>query len=167
MLDNPAIDSSATTNIAPVKRYAPPNQRIRSLSRRKSRGDRLERVNSYSNDGEKNQVSASRSTASDDAGGRYQANENHRTGLIPLQGCSGSDAFQLLNDHAEYFTSGHEANEMNERPVMYTKRSPWGQSMLPHQLMSQAGGVSSPGSQKDFLSELRLAMRGTNVSFDT
>ncbi|KAJ8559260.1 hypothetical protein K7X08_000028 [Anisodus acutangulus] len=168
MLDNPAIDSSATTNIAPVKRYAPPNQRIRSLGRRKSGGDRLERVNNYSNDGEKNQVSASRSRASDDAGGRYQANENHRTGLIPLQGCSGSDAFQLLNDRwmAALNAYNNLPYDSPERPVMYTKRSPWGQSMLPHQLMSQAGGVSSPGSQKDFLSELRLAMRGTNVSFD-
>ncbi|KAK6780143.1 hypothetical protein RDI58_022327 [Solanum bulbocastanum] len=50
-----------------------------------------------------------------------------------------------------------------ERPVMYTKRSPWGQSMLPHQLMLRAGGVSSPGLQ-DFSSELRLAIQGTSVS---
>lgn len=80
-----------------------------------------------------------------------------------------------------------------ERPVMYTKRSPWGQSMLLHQvrgsfavsqllsptfcfslhdhwifsfhcqLMLQAGGVSSPGLQ-DFSSELRLAIQGTSVS---
>uniref|UniRef100_A0A3Q7I0G1 Uncharacterized protein n=1 Tax=Solanum lycopersicum TaxID=4081 RepID=A0A3Q7I0G1_SOLLC len=34
--------------------------------------------------------------------------------------------------------------DSSERPVMYTERSPWGQSMLPHQLMLQAGGVSSP-----------------------
>ncbi|XP_059305095.1 uncharacterized protein LOC132056771 isoform X2 [Lycium ferocissimum] len=151
MLENAAIDSPATPNIATFKRYAPPNHRNRSLGRRKSGGDRLERVNSNSNDGEKNQISASRSTSSDDAIGRYQVNENHRTGLIPLEGCSSSDAFQLLN---------------NQRPVMYTKRSPWGQSMLPHQLTSQAGAVSSPGPQKDFLSELRLAMHGASVSPD-
>uniref|UniRef100_A0A0V0HJ78 Putative ovule protein n=1 Tax=Solanum chacoense TaxID=4108 RepID=A0A0V0HJ78_SOLCH len=99
MVEIPSIDSSATTNIAPLKRYAPPSQRNRSLGRQKSGGDRLEQVNSNSNDGEKNQISASRSKSSDDAGGRYQVNGNHWTGLIPLQGCSGNDAFQLLNSH--------------------------------------------------------------------
>ncbi|MCE5166134.1 hypothetical protein HAX54_014980 [Datura stramonium] len=135
MLEVPAIDLSDTTNIAPVKRYAPPNQRNRSLGSRKSGGDRLERFNSNSNNGEKNQISASRSTSSDDAGGRYQANENHRTGLIPLQGCSGSDAFQLLDNRwmAALNAYNNLPYDSPERPVMYTKRSPWGQSMLPHQ----------------------------------
>ncbi|KAH0633325.1 hypothetical protein KY289_036205 [Solanum tuberosum] len=38
MVEIPSIDSSATTNIAPLKRYAPPSQRNRSLGRRKSGG---------------------------------------------------------------------------------------------------------------------------------
>ncbi|THG19921.1 hypothetical protein TEA_011266 [Camellia sinensis var. sinensis] len=88
MLENPT-DSSSTPNITTVKRYAPPNQRNRSLSRRKSGGvtwgrngilykghsqcirlsltvgcgreDRFERTNNnYMNDGEKNQVATSR-----------------------------------------------------------------------------------------------------------
>ncbi|XP_060202983.1 uncharacterized protein LOC132631425 [Lycium barbarum] len=168
MLENAAIDSPATPNIATFKRYAPPNHRNRSLGRRKSGGDRLERVNSNSNDGEKNQISASRSTSSVDAIGRYQVNENHRTGLIPLEGCSSSDAFQLLNNRwmAALGAYNNLPYDSSERPVMYTKRSPWGQSMLPHQLTSQAGAVSSPGPQKDFLSELRLAMHGASVSPD-
>ncbi|OIT25803.1 PREDICTED: uncharacterized protein LOC109215824 isoform X2 [Nicotiana attenuata] len=167
MLESPAIDSSITARIATVKRYAPPNQRNRSLGRRKSGGDHLERANGNSNDGEKNQISASRSTSTlDDAGGRYQANDSHRTGLIPLQGCSGSDAFQLLNNRwmAALNAYNNLPYDSPERPVMYTKKSHWGHAMVPHQLMSQGGGASSSGLQKDFLSELQLAMHGTSVS---
>ncbi|XP_049408613.1 uncharacterized protein LOC125871933 isoform X3 [Solanum stenotomum] len=75
MVEIPSIDSSATTNIAPLKRYAPPSQRNRSLGRRKSGGGWMAALNAYNN--------------------------------LPY--------------------------DSSERPVMYTKRSPWGQSMLPHQ----------------------------------
>ncbi|XP_009610106.1 uncharacterized protein LOC107781663 isoform X2 [Nicotiana tabacum] len=106
MLEIPAIDSSITASIATVKRYAPPNQRNRSLGRRKSGGGWMAALNAYNN--------------------------------LPY--------------------------DSPERPVMYTKRSPWGHAMLPHQLMSQAGGASSSGLQKDFLSELQLAIHGTSAS---
>ncbi|MCD7473517.1 hypothetical protein HAX54_015424 [Datura stramonium] len=99
---------SATDNTVTVKRYAPPNQRNRALGRRKSGGDRLERASSYASDGEKNQMSASKSISTiADAGGVNRVNEYPPTRLIPLQGCCTSEAFQLLNDRM-FLRSNHE-----------------------------------------------------------
>ncbi|KAK4338644.1 hypothetical protein RND71_043131 [Anisodus tanguticus] len=170
MPEHPVADSSATDNTVTVKRYAPPNQRNRSFGRRKSGGDRLERASSYASDGEKNQMSASKSISTiADAGGVNRVNEYPPTRLIPLQGCSTSEAFQLLNDRWTAALNAHNnlPEDSLERPVMYTERSPWGHAMLPHQLMSQAGAGSSTGLQKDFLSELRLAMLNANVISDS
>ncbi|XP_009794452.1 uncharacterized protein LOC107761999 [Nicotiana tabacum] len=169
MPEHPATDLSATDNIGTVKRYAPPNQRNRSLGRRKSGGDRLERANSYASDGEKNQISASSSVSTvADASGVNRANEYPPTRLIPLQGCGTSEAFQLLNDRWAAALNAHNnlPDDSLERPVMYMKRSPWGHAMLPHQLMSQAGAGSSTGPHKDFLNELRLAMLSANAISD-
>ncbi|KAJ8559417.1 hypothetical protein K7X08_003475 [Anisodus acutangulus] len=170
MPEHPVADSLTTDNTVTVKRYAPPNQRNRSLSRRKSGGDRLERASSYASDGEKNLISASKSTSTiADTGGVNQANEYPPTRLIPLQGCSISEAFQLLNDRWAAALNAHNnlPEDSLERPVMYAKRSPWGHAMLPRQLMSQAGAGSSTGLHKDFLSELRLAMLNANVIPDS
>ncbi|XP_055831677.1 uncharacterized protein LOC129900689 [Solanum dulcamara] len=167
MPEHPAADASATDNSATVKRYAPPNQRNRSLGRRKSGGDRLERASNYASDGEKNQMSASKSISTVADAGVNRVNEYPPTKLIPLQGCSTSEAFQLLNDRWAAALNAHNnlPEDSLERPVMYTKRSPWGHAMLPHQLMSQAGAGSSTG-QKDFLSKLQMAMLNAHVNFN-
>ncbi|KAL6967879.1 hypothetical protein U1Q18_044908 [Sarracenia purpurea var. burkii] len=157
MLENPT-ESSSAANIATIKRYAPPNQRNRSVSRRKSGGDRFERINNiYMNDVEKNQVAASRSIPIPDHGdavGSYVANENPHQGLIPLPGCIKSEAFQLLNDRwaAAINAFNDPSIDLAERPVMYSGSgaSAWGQFRLPHQM--------------DFLSELQRAIRDANPS---
>ncbi|GMP90061.1 hypothetical protein CsSME_00041360 [Camellia sinensis var. sinensis] len=141
MLENPT-DSSSTPNITTVKRYAPPNQRNRSLSRRKSGGDRFERTNNnYMNDGEKNQVATSRNIHVADHGdlvGSNVANDNPHSGLISLHGCSRSKAFQLLNDRWVAAISAYNdpSIDLADRPVMYSGSgaSPWGQFRLPHQV---------------------------------
>ncbi|CDP04003.1 unnamed protein product [Coffea canephora] len=169
MLENPAIDSSAAANVAPVKRYAPPNQRNRALGRRKSGGDRLERANSYPNDGEKTQISVPKNVPlinHGDAGSSKRVNENSLVGLIPIHGCCNSEAFQLLNDRwaAAMNALNSLPEDSSERPVLYSRSgSPWGQPMLPHMLMPSA---DSSGLKKDFLSELRYAMRNANAVSD-
>lgn len=63
--------------------------------------DRLERANSYPNDGEKAQTSVPRNVPivnHGDAGSSKRVNENLFVGLIPIHGCCKSEAFQLLND---------------------------------------------------------------------
>ncbi|KAA8550491.1 hypothetical protein F0562_002175 [Nyssa sinensis] len=174
MLENPT-DSSSTPNITTVKRYAPPNQRNRSLSRRKSGGERFERANNiYANDGEKNQVAASRNVPivdHVDAGSGNLVNENPRPGLIALHGCCNSEAYQLMNDRwaAAMNSYNNPSTSLAERPVMYlgTGASAWGNARLPHQLMPPTVGVGPSGSQMDFLSELRRAMRNANASSNT
>ncbi|KAL3517915.1 hypothetical protein ACH5RR_020504 [Cinchona calisaya] len=170
MLENPAVDSSAAAaNVAPVKRYAPPNQRNRSLGRRKSGGDRLERANSHMNDGEKAQVGVPRNVPvfnHGDAGSSKRVNENSLVGFIPIHGCCNSEAFQLLNDRWAVAMNALSSlpEDSSERPVLYSRSgSPWGHAMLPHMLMPSA---ASSGLKKDFLSELRYAMRNANASSD-
>ncbi|XP_052198405.1 uncharacterized protein LOC127805680 isoform X2 [Diospyros lotus] len=137
MLENPSDSSPAAT----VKRYGPPNQRARSLGRRKSGGERIDRINSnYPNDGEKSQIASSRNVpvaGHGDALGSYLANDNTNPGLIPLHGCSKSKSVQLLNQ---------------QRPVMYSgsSASAWGHFRLPHQM--------------DFLNELRRAMHNASAN---
>ena len=63
--------------------------------------DRLERANSYPNDGEKTQISVPKNVPlinHGDAGSSKRVNENSLVGLIPIHGCCNSEAFQLLND---------------------------------------------------------------------
>ncbi|XP_075515047.1 uncharacterized protein LOC142549777 isoform X3 [Primulina tabacum] len=144
MLEIPSVDSSAAAvNIATVKRYAPPNQRNRLLGRRKSVG---EPASTYANDGEKNHISSTKANSMvdhGDAGVNKLSGEIHCSRLIPLHGCSDSEAFQLLN---------------NQRPVLYTKKSAsaWGQAFLPH-----LPTVSS-GLRRDLSSELQQAMNNAN-----
>ncbi|PHU16193.1 hypothetical protein BC332_17398 [Capsicum chinense] len=166
MPEYPAAESSSDSTVT-VKRYAPPNQRNRALGRRKSGGDRLERASSYASDGEKNQMSASKFISTVADSGVNRVNEYPPTKLIPLQGCCTSEAFQLLNDRWAAALNAHNnlPEDSLERPVMYTKKSPWGHGLLPHQLMSQPGAGSSTG-HKDFLSKLQMAMLNPHVNFD-
>lgn len=63
--------------------------------------DRLERASSYPNEGEKNQVAASKNVPNldrRDAGSSILVNENAHARLISLHGCCSSEAFHLLND---------------------------------------------------------------------
>ncbi|CAN0927275.1 hypothetical protein LINGRAHAP2_LOCUS35805 [Linum grandiflorum] len=166
MLENP---TPAPPSDPSVKRYAPPNQRNRSLNRRKS-GDRFDRFGGlYGNDGDKSQThSSSRSIHGidhGDAGMQNLQNENSRGALISLEGCCHSDASQLLNDRwaTVMHTYNDPAIDLSERPVLYSGSvSAWGQFKLPHQMMAAANSVGPSGTQMDFLGELRRAMHGSN-----
>ncbi|KAG6415517.1 uncharacterized protein LOC125191253 [Salvia hispanica] len=154
MLENPSSDAPAAT----VKRYAPPNQRNRSLGRRKSGGDRLERANSYVNDVDRNPVGATKGGGLADHG---DLGYNARAKLIPLQGCCNSEASQLLNNRWAAAMNAHNSlpEDSSERPVVYARKSaaPWGHTILPHLLVQPTGGASA-GLQGDFLNELQKAM---------
>lgn len=54
--------------------------------------------NVYVNDGEKNQHSVSSSGGGGGGGGGNVMSESTRRRLIPLEGCSRSEAVQFLND---------------------------------------------------------------------
>ncbi|KAL5547672.1 hypothetical protein UlMin_002903 [Ulmus minor] len=164
MLENPTTavqGQPGTADPAPVtKRYAPPNQRNRSLNRRKS-ADRYDRTtNAYGSDVEKNQVTASSGLQ----------NENPRSSLIALEGCSNSVASQLMNDRwaAAMQSFNDPSIDPSEKPVMFAEKptSAWGQYRLPHQFMAPTGGAASPGSQMDFLAELRRQMSNSSASLD-
>ncbi|KAL8146758.1 uncharacterized protein LOC141707555 isoform X2 [Apium graveolens] len=155
MLEKPTGDSSN------VKRYAPPNQRNR-LGRRKSGGggEKLERANSYANEGDKAQVAASKKNSSvdrRDASSSIPVNENAPARLISLHGCCESEAFRLLNDRwaATMDAYNNPSIDASERPIMYSGNgaSAWGHFRLPHQM--------------DFLNELKRAMWKANGSSNT
>uniref|UniRef100_A0A2P2MDM3 Uncharacterized protein MANES_13G058400 n=2 Tax=Rhizophora mucronata TaxID=61149 RepID=A0A2P2MDM3_RHIMU len=168
MLENP----TPTAPPDAVKRYAPPNQRNRSLNRRKS--DRFN--NYYVNDGERNQPhgAASRSVPvadhDGDVGSSNVPNESSRPGLIALEGCSRGEASQLLSDRwAAVMNSYNDTSiDLSERPVMYSgsSGSTWPHMRLPHQVMAASNNVGSSGQPIDFLSELCLAIRNANARSD-
>ncbi|KAL4596804.1 hypothetical protein ACB092_12G189700 [Castanea dentata] len=159
-----AAAATATTDPA-IKRYAPPNQRNRPLNRRKS--DRFDRTNNlYANDVDKNQVAGSKNVPVidlGDSGSSNLLNENPRTGLIALQGCSSSEASRLLHDRwsAAMRSYQNPSIDLAERPVMYSGSgsSAWGHK--------QIIGAGPSGSQMDFLGELRRAMCNAHASFST
>ncbi|KAI5311077.1 hypothetical protein L3X38_045544 [Prunus dulcis] len=175
MLENPTSAAAAAADPpANVKRYAPPSQRNRPLNRRKS-ADRFDRTNNPQggSDLEKNQISSSRSLSGMDHGDASSSsllNENSHPGLLALEGCSSSAAFQLLNNRwaAAMHCFNDQSVDLSERPVMYTGGgSAWGQFQLPHQLMASTGGAGSPGSSMDFLSELRRSKNIFHAGFRT
>lgn len=165
------MDSSAAATVPAVKRYAPPNQRIRSLGRRKSGGEGLERANSHGNEMEKNPIYPTKTapTVNQWDLGRGRRTEKFPGRLIPLSGCHNSEAFQLLNDRwtAAMHAYTNLPVDSSEKPVLYSRRnaSPLGHAMLPH-LMMQPGINASSSSQKDFLSELRAAIGNSPGYFD-
>jgi len=156
MLENPT--STLPASDAPIKRYAPPNQRNR-LHRRKS-SDRFDRANNlYGNDVEKNQVAAPRNVPIIDHGDSVSSNllnVNPRSRLIALEGCCSSDASQLLNDRwaAAMHCYNNQSIDLSERPVMYAAPA-WVQ------------GQFAPQGRVDFLGDLRRVMRNANASFGT
>ncbi|ESR61124.1 phosphopantothenate--cysteine ligase 2 [Citrus sinensis] len=137
MLENPA-QAAAAADSAPavVKRYAPPNQRNRSLNRRKS-GDRSS--NLYGNDGEKNQLAALRNAAvtdHGDSGSSNFANVNSQPRLVPLEGFSRSEGAQLLKDRGRaIWNLFHDPSiDLSERPVLYSSGASHLGVKLPHQV---------------------------------
>ncbi|GMH12481.1 hypothetical protein Nepgr_014322 [Nepenthes gracilis] len=157
MLDNPSDHLTPKSPPVPVKRYAPPNQRNRSLNRRKS-GDRFERTsNLHGNDGDKNLATAFKGITTLDhgeAGSTSYLNDSLHTGFIALNGCHRSEASQLLHDRweAAIHCYNDPSIDLSERPVMYSgsPASAWGNFRLPHQM--------------DFLAELQRAMHGYNAT---
>ncbi|TKW40217.1 hypothetical protein SEVIR_1G231800v4 [Setaria viridis] len=124
----------ADTNPDAIKRYTPPVHRNRANNRRKS-GDRADKTNySYNNDGEKSHVPSLKNLppiVHHETFFSNVQNDYNQTRLVPLEGCSASEASQLLSDH---------------KPVMYSgsTSSSWGHLKLPHQM--------------NFLEELRRAV---------
>ncbi|CAK9137487.1 unnamed protein product [Ilex paraguariensis] len=196
MLENPSTHSlSSAANIATIKPYAHPNQRNRSLSRRKSGGDRLERANIYANDGEKNQNAGSKNLPivyHGNEGGNNRVNVDVAPRLIPLHGCCNSEAFQLLNDRwiagmdAYNNPSIDLAGGLGSKMLMDIAKghasvptificlcsSPSSGSLPKRPVLYTGSGTSAWGivrlpHQMDFLSELRHAMRDANASSDT
>ncbi|XP_022771621.1 uncharacterized protein LOC111314479 isoform X1 [Durio zibethinus] len=170
MLENPTptAPDSASAN----KRHAPPNQRNRSLGRRKS-GDWFDWTNNfYGNDSEKNQVATSRSNPVDAGNSAIVLKDDHpRPALIPLEGCSRSDAYQLLSNRwAAALHLYHDTSiDLSERPVLYSgsSDSAWRNFRLPHQMMSPTNSTGSlSGSQMDLLGELRCGIRNANANSD-
>ncbi len=168
MLENPT--PTAPDSAVVVKRYAPPNQRNRSLNRRKS-GERFDR----NIDGEKSQSSVSRNAPVVDhgeAGVNAFLNESPRPALIGVEGCCRSEASQLLSDRwaAAMNVYNDSSIDLSERPVLYSgsSESAWRNFRCPHQIMSPANNAgTSSGTQMDFLGELRRAMRNANASFNS
>ncbi|CAN6476660.1 unnamed protein product [Victoria cruziana] len=92
MLENPASDPS-------TKRYTPPG-RNRLLNRRKS-SDRFDRIsNSQSNEGEKGSSTFRNASAADhgDFVGSNRQSESPNSGFIVVDGCSSSEAVQLMTE---------------------------------------------------------------------
>ncbi|KAK4268084.1 hypothetical protein QN277_024788 [Acacia crassicarpa] len=171
MLENPPpapLQSAATDSPAPVKRYAPPNQRNRSNNRRKS-ADGLDRANSLGNDLEKNQHASKSVPVTDpgDAGGNNHR-ENRYSGLIGLEGCSTSVASQLLNDRwTAAMQSYNNSKDSSEKPVMHSGgTAAWTNFRLPHQVVSSAPGNAASAPHMDFLGELRRQMHSANSEFN-
>ncbi|OAY32954.1 hypothetical protein MANES_13G058400v8 [Manihot esculenta] len=114
MLENPT-PAAQPDSTAVIKRYAPPNQRNRSLNRRKS-GDRYDRSSSlYATDVDKNPQHAPPRNLPivdhGDVGSSNLLNEKPRPGLIFLEGCCRSEASQLLNDR--WAQAMHNCNDVS------------------------------------------------------
>ncbi|XP_074366872.1 uncharacterized protein LOC141707555 isoform X1 [Apium graveolens] len=129
-------------------------------SRLKPPSKKLERANSYANEGDKAQVAASKKNSSvdrRDASSSIPVNENAPARLISLHGCCESEAFRLLNDRwaATMDAYNNPSIDASERPIMYSGNgaSAWGHFRLPHQM--------------DFLNELKRAMWKANGSSNT
>ncbi|XP_066331994.1 uncharacterized protein [Miscanthus floridulus] len=125
--------------------------RNRANSQRKS-GDRADRANySYNNDGEKSHVPSLKNLppiVHHETFFSNVQNDYNQTGLVPLEGCSASEASQLLSDRwtAAMNMYNDQTIDPSEKPVMYSgsSSSSWGHLKLPHQMI--------------FLEELRCAL---------
>ncbi|XP_044951333.1 uncharacterized protein LOC123401572 isoform X1 [Hordeum vulgare subsp. vulgare] len=133
----------ADTNPDSIKRYTPPVHRNRANNRRKA-GDRAEKANySYNNDGEKSHVPSLKNLPPiihHDAFVSNAQNDYSHARLVPLEGCSASEASQLLSERwAAAMNMYNDPNDSPaDKPVMYAGSggSSWGQGhmKLPHQM---------------------------------
>ncbi|PIA29559.1 hypothetical protein AQUCO_05800003v1 [Aquilegia coerulea] len=156
MDENAPLDTPVTTINTNRPRYAPPNQRSRPLTRRKSSGDRFDRTSNSSGSGIVpiiiDQVQGEAATTN------LLNNDNlllhPAPGLLTIHGCCHSGAAQLLTNR--WVTAIDSYNDpsidSSERPIMYSgaSASAWGHSKLSHQM--------------DFLTELRRAICSANAS---
>ncbi|OEL17369.1 hypothetical protein BAE44_0021613 [Dichanthelium oligosanthes] len=143
----------ADTNPDAIKRYTPPVHRNRANNRRKS-GDRADKANySYNNDGEKSHVPSLKNLppiVHHETFFSNVQNDYNQTRLVPLEGCSSSEASQLLSDRwtAAMNLYNDQTIDSSEKPVMYSGSTgtSWGHGhlKLPHQM--------------NFLEELRHAV---------
>ncbi|XP_057540252.1 uncharacterized protein LOC130818201 [Amaranthus tricolor] len=161
MLENPS-DPQSNTLPAPIKRYAPPNQRNRGVNRRKS-GDRSDRTSNLQPDGDKNLSSGLESTWSIDhfdTGSSKSIYESFRPRLIALNGCGRSEASQLLHERWKEAIRCYSdpTVDLSERPTMYTGNAgtAWGNFRVPHQFIH--------GPPMDFLAELQHVMNRSRAS---
>ncbi|XP_010547183.1 PREDICTED: uncharacterized protein LOC104819021 [Tarenaya hassleriana] len=124
------------------KRYTPPNQRNRSLNRRKP-GELDRTSSSQGNESEKSQVPASKNVP---------VVSNSATRIIPLEGCYRSEAYQLLSERwaAAMHLYNDPTVDLSERPIMYYGGDVWGR--LPHKIMASANKAGPP--PQDYRSEL-------------
>ncbi|TVU29332.1 hypothetical protein EJB05_20895 [Eragrostis curvula] len=147
----------ADSNADGIKRYTPPVHRNRANNRRKS-GDRADKANyPYSNDGEKSNVPSLKNLpplVPHDTFFSNVQNDYSQTRLVPLDGCSASEASQLLSDRwaAAMNLYNDQSIDSSEKPVMYSGSagSSWGHLKLPHQM--------------NFLEELRRAIDAQTVT---
>ncbi|EMS56171.1 hypothetical protein TRIUR3_23456 [Triticum urartu] len=113
----------------------------RANNRRKA-GDRAEKANySYNIDGEKSHVPSLKNLPPiihHDAFVSNAQNDYSHARLVPLEGCSASEASQLLSERwAAAMNMYNDPNDSPDKPVMYAGSggSSWGQGhmKLPHQ----------------------------------
>ncbi|XP_062222810.1 uncharacterized protein LOC133921797 [Phragmites australis] len=131
----------ADSNLDGIKRYTPPVHRNRANNRRKS-GDRADKANySFSNDGEKSHVSSLKNLppiVHHETFFSNVQNDYNQTRLIPLEGCSDSEASRLLSDRwaAAMNLYNDQSIDSSEKPVMCSGStgSSWGHLKLPHQM---------------------------------
>uniref|UniRef100_A0A0D9VI58 Uncharacterized protein n=1 Tax=Leersia perrieri TaxID=77586 RepID=A0A0D9VI58_9ORYZ len=148
-----------------IKRYTPPVHRNRANNRRKS-GDRAEKASYLYNDGEKSNAPSLKNLPPIIPHETFFSNPQNdygQTRLIPLEGCSASEASQLLNDRwvAAMNLYNDQSYDNPDKPVMYSgsSGSSWGHGhmKLPHQM--------------NFFEELRRALDdqtlGTGPSVNT
>ncbi|KAH7670792.1 hypothetical protein IHE45_10G051700 [Dioscorea alata] len=94
----------------------------------------------YGTDPEKIQASYSRNPPvvdQGDLGNSYYQNDSMNSRLIPLDGCSNSEAAHLLNERwLAAMNSYNDPSDLSEKPFMYTgaSGSSWGHFKLPHQV---------------------------------
>jgi hypothetical protein len=124
-----------------IKRYTPPVHRNRANNRRKA-GGAEKAIYSYNNDGEKSHVPSLKNLPPiihHDAFVSNAQNDHSHARLVPLEGCSASEAAHLHSERwAAAMNSYNDPNDSSDKPVMYAGSggSSWGhgQMKLPHQM---------------------------------
>ncbi|CAN8260127.1 unnamed protein product [Cochlearia groenlandica] len=137
------------------ERYTPPSKRNPPGNRKNTGGDRTS--SQQNKDGNRSQLV--------DTG--FQTEKTSRK-IIRLNGCSRSEAYQLLSERwgAGMHLYNDPTVDLSERPIMYYGGSVWGK--LPHQILASANNTLPPSMlPKDYTRELRkglLLPRSSSVS---